>query len=81
MPFDYREVENALRSRGIKGDCPACGDADPDQWDAHLVAIPVLNSDSSFIAGNGIIRAAALVCSSCGFMRLFSLKRLGVDID
>jgi predicted nucleic-acid-binding Zn-ribbon protein len=75
MAYDYREVENALRSRGIGPECPSCGEPEPN-WDQK--AVLTLGDNREHNVGSKGFPQVAVTCPVCGYTRLYNAKILGL---
>ena len=65
-----------LRSKGIRAECLACG---TNRWiDEGIIAAPVLTGGAADRVAEHTVHMVPLVCTNCGYVRLFSAKMVGL---
>jgi hypothetical protein len=81
VTLDYNAVVQALNEREARGDCPICGE---DDWhglgpqNPEPVILASLQPGGTVEAGTGF-GTVGIACGNCGFIRLHSLKILGLE--
>ena len=74
MPYDAKEVENALRTRGVKPECPSC--SSKGEWGQQPVLL--LEDNPAHEVGTKGFSMVAVTCTNCGYTRLYQANMLGL---
>ena len=71
------KLNSWITSKGIKSSCPACS-VFPPKWEAGDLIVANTVIDGNISIGGGGIPFVPLVCSNCGFARLFAAVLIGL---
>jgi hypothetical protein len=73
--MDSADLLEALDAKGIKAECPACGEAEGFTSDGVLYALqPLEDATQPVNHGKPLL---SLICMNCGFVRLHHTHHLG----
>lgn len=75
MPYDTKQVEDALRAHGVKPECPSC--SSKGGWGQQPVLL--LEDNPAHRVGSKGYSMIAVACTSCGFTRLYQANILGLS--
>jgi hypothetical protein len=82
VDFDWRELDNRIRSRGADRPCAACGSTDWNAATRRVLMITAseqgqahINIDTGRVEG---IECATITCANCGLVRIHALAELGL---
>ncbi len=78
LPENYKEkLLEELKSRGTKANCEICGS---NNWSVveQALSLTITDLSGSFRIPPPQIPAAALICNTCGNVRLFAMGVLGL---
>ncbi|MDO5534107.1 MAG: hypothetical protein Q4F65_05600 [Propionibacteriaceae bacterium] len=72
-----QEILTALEDRGVRGDCPRCGNA---QWSlqGHLTTLPLFHPSGTIVLPAPAVPACMVLCVRCGYVSLHALGVLGL---
>lgn len=76
MTFDPHEIANALTSRGVSVDCPACENGELEVLTSEYALIVPASEHMLIGHRNAKLALAASGCPNCGYVQLHATKML-----
>ena len=74
-PAQIQKVENWLTSKKLNPTCPSCGER---KWaPLDIISANTVTAKGTTIGGNSI-PMVQIVCSNCGFVKLFAAVPMGL---
>ncbi len=75
MAYDSKQAEQALRSRGVKPECPSC--SSNGEWGQQPALL--LEDNAAHKVGSKGFSMIAVTCTNCGYTRLYQANILGLS--
>ena len=73
-----KELADALSARGVRADCPMCGQRKWTLLDAYLNHNLQAELTGALVIGGPSVPSLAIVCGNCGFLSQHALGALGL---